>query len=236
MKKIFTVLLVFCVTGYITRAQQCENALYNFKEGATWELTNFDKKGKAEGSSMFTISNISAVDSVLKGQLHKESYDIKNKQVGSADFNLQCINGNFMVDMEFVISEKQFESYRNSEFKVLKHDRLLFPKVMEIGAKLSNGQLSGEIDTQDGTKVGKVFYETTERLVLAKEKITVPAGTFECIKISTKINSATTIAGVNLNYDYVLVEWYAYGLGIIRSETYKKDKLEAYSVLAKFSK
>jgi len=229
-------LLCFCVVHFITQAQQCENSIYNFKEGATWQLSHFDTKDKPQGYTTFTLSNISAVDSGFKAQLHKTSFNDKNKEFGVADFNLQCTNGDFTIDMQSVISEKQFESYRKSDFKILKQDALLFPKVMEIRAKLPNGQLNGELDTDDGTKAGKVFYETTERSVLKKESITVPAGTFECYKISTKVHSVTTIAGVKLNYDYVLIEWYAYGAGVVRSETYKKDKLEIYSVLTKFSK
>ncbi|ABG60580.1 conserved hypothetical protein [Cytophaga hutchinsonii ATCC 33406] len=236
MKKILSVCICICSICYLVKAQQqCENVLYTFKEGATHEFSDYNKKGKQAGHTTFILSDISAGDSVLTGQLKKTSYDEKDKQLASADLTLKCRNGEALIDMESVVSEKQLESYRNGEFRIINQDLLLFPNVLEVGAKLNNGKLSAELDS-DGTKVGKLLYEITERLVQAKESVTVPAGTFDCYKISTKVHSITTIAGVNLNYDYVLIEWYAYGIGLVRSETYKKGTLETYSTLTKLSK
>jgi len=229
-------ILLLCVMCYVTHAQQCENGLYNFKEGATWELANFDKKDKPTGHTTFTFSKISVSDSTFKGNLQSISYDEKEKQLTNTELSVQCKNGDILIDMESIISEKQMESYRNGEFVIIKQDELFLPKSIEIGQKLPNGKLSGELDTDDGAKAAKVSYETTERSVLAKESIAVPAGTFECYKISSKIHSVAIVAGISLNIDYVLVEWYAYGAGIVRSEVYKKDKLESYSVLTKSSK
>jgi hypothetical protein len=66
----------------------------------------------------------------------------------------------------------------------------------------------------------------TNRKVEAKESVTVPAGTFDCFKIS--YNSEIKIGFVKKNYRYIT--WYAPEVGAVKSEFYSaKGKLEGYS-------
>lgn len=235
MKKLLTVLLFFSASYYMTQAQQCEKALYNFNEGATWELAAFDKKDKQTSHTAYVFSDVSASDASLNGKVKSTCHNEKGKQLFVSAVDVQCKSGDIVIDVVSIIPDKLMESYRNGDFVINQQDKLLFPASIAVGATLPNGKLNAELDS-DGSKIAKVSYETTERSVLAKESVTVPAGTFECYKISTKIHSVTTVTGIGLNYDYVLIEWFAYGVGVVRSETYKKDKLETYSVLTKSGK
>jgi hypothetical protein len=71
------------------------------------------------------------------------------------------------------------------------------------------------------------------RKVLAKEKITTSAGTFDCYKISYETESRTRMITVNTKG----MEWISEGVGVVKTETYnKKDKLTGYSLLTKFEK
>ncbi len=71
------------------------------------------------------------------------------------------------------------------------------------------------------------------RKVEAKETITTPAGTFECYKISSEISSKVAF----VNQKFKSVDWFAKGVGMVRTETYdKKGKLESYALLTKFEK
>ena len=69
---------------------------------------------------------------------------------------------------------------------------------------------------------------TQNRKVEAEEKITTPAGTFDCLKITYDMVSKIGFVKVQGSS----VEWYSPGTGTIRSESYnKRGKLTGYSVL-----
>lgn len=68
---------------------------------------------------------------------------------------------------------------------------------------------------------------------LGKEEVTVPAGTFECVKLAyTK--KENTPDGINKTYETV---WYAPGVGLVKDETKdKKGNLISNSELIEFKK
>ena len=78
-------------------------------------------------------------------------------------------------------------------------------------------------------KVGPLTYKlvVSERKVLRRETITVPAGTFDCIVVSE--NKLETGPGHNR---YVTnVTWYSKGVGYVRHDTYIKGKLDTSEIL-----
>lgn len=79
------------------------------------------------------------------------------------------------------------------------------------------------------TKVGPLTYKVivSERKVLRRETISVPAGTFDCIVVSE--NKSETGPGHNR---YVTnISWYSKGIGYVRHDTYVKGKLDTSEVL-----
>ena len=69
------------------------------------------------------------------------------------------------------------------------------------------------------------------RKVDAEESLKTPAGTFNCVKISQSQHLKAMIS-----MDTNSIEWYAEGVGLVRSESYnKKGKLMGYSLLTAFS-
>ena len=79
------------------------------------------------------------------------------------------------------------------------------------------------------TKVGPLTYKVivSERKVLRRETISVPAGTFDCIVVSE--NKSETGPGHNRNVRNLT--WYCKGVGFVRHDTYVKGKLDTSEVL-----
>ena len=79
------------------------------------------------------------------------------------------------------------------------------------------------------TKVGPLTYKVivSERKVLRRETISVPAGTFDCIVVSE--NNSETGPGHNRNVR--TLTWYCKGVGFVRHDTYVKGKLDTSEVL-----
>jgi hypothetical protein len=78
-------------------------------------------------------------------------------------------------------------------------------------------------------KVGPIIYQVsvTDRKVLRRENISVPAGTFDCIVVQEhKVES-----GPGHHRDVVNVSWYSKGVGYVRHDTYIKGKLDTSEIL-----
>jgi hypothetical protein len=101
-----------------------------------------------------------------------------------------------------------------------------FPKSMYPGQQLKD--VSVTIKSSPSPQVSmEIFSELTDRKVVAKEKITTSAGSFDCMKISGVRKMSMKIMGMNKKMDstteYI---WIAPGIGVIKQEDYDaKGKL-----------
>ncbi|HAH58211.1 MAG TPA: hypothetical protein DCL86_08700, partial [Bacteroidales bacterium] len=105
---------------------------------------------------------------------------------------------------------------------------LAFPSRMEVGQTLPDGSVSMKVS--GGMAMLNMTVNIINRKVEAFESITVPAGTFDCYKITydTDVKSIVKVTTTT-------AEWIAKNVGMVRSETYdKKGKLTGYTVLSKF--
>ena len=68
--------------------------------------------------------------------------------------------------------------------------------------------------------------DVTDRKVEALEKITTPAGTFDCMKITSVCFTKMLIKS-----ETEMTDWYAPNVGLVRSETYQRGKLLTFSEL-----
>lgn len=96
-----------------------------------------------------------------------------------------------------------------------------FPSMLDPGDKLD--EVSGQ------AKVGPLTYTVTvsDRKVLGRENITVPAGKYDCIVVQEhKVES-----GPGHNRDVINISWYCKGIGYVRHDTYVKGKLDTSEVL-----
>jgi len=73
--------------------------------------------------------------------------------------------------------------------------------------------------------------EVTQRQVLRRERITVPAGTFECIVVREHKEER----GLGRNRTTTAETWYAPGIGYVRHDTYDKNlRLDTSEVLKNY--
>ena len=78
-------------------------------------------------------------------------------------------------------------------------------------------------------KVGPLTYKVVinDRKVLRREKVTVPAGTFDCIVVSEH----RLETGPGHNRDVTNLTWYSKGVGYVRHDTYQKGVLDTSEIL-----
>ena len=66
----------------------------------------------------------------------------------------------------------------------------------------------------------KVSFKLSDREYEGFEKVTVPAGTFDCLKVSYKIKANV----LYLPQTQYITQWYAQGIGLVKEEIANKKK------------
>jgi len=104
--------------------------------------------------------------------------------------------------------------------------------IAEIGADIAPGDTLKDLHTVMSWHAFSYFVDITKRLVLRRERISVPAGTFDCIVIQEqKVERRPFYKRKNIS-----ITWYAKGYGAIRRDSLKMDgSLEASEILVSFT-
>ena len=210
-------------------AQDCET-YYPTSEGALLELTNYNRKDKVSGRTVQKITNVSETSNGLTMDMEIEMYDDKDEFISKSDVSMRCEEGVFYLDMEQFLSPETMEAYKEMDVTVTSED-LPVPSELAVGKKLDDGSVTVKI-ANEGMQIMTMTTTIKNREVVGQEKVTTPAGSFDCYKIAYDIETAT-IVKINMKG----IDWYAKGVGTVKSESYNKnDKLLGYSVLTKFEK
>ena len=122
------------------------------------------------------------------------------------------------------------QSFANMEVSIEGED-LTIPKKLTEGQELPDASTNIKAGT-GGINIVNMTVNITDRRVLGKESVTTPAGTFDCYKVTQ-----TTDVKMMLGKEFSSIEYYAEGIGVVRSETYdKKGNLDGYMELTSFEK
>lgn len=228
MKTLTSILLFFIVCNTSYAQTDCKPYVPT-EQGAKWELTNYNAKGKITGTVNYEL-----VDKIVDGneitfKIKTTTFDKKGKQIFESEYEAKCIDGVFDLDMAVKMDGSQMSQYDGMEVEV-DASKFEIPQMdASPGTELADGTLSVSMGSA-GAVGFKMTIEITDRIVEKREVLTTEAGEFNCIVISQNI-STKMIVKVRASSK----EWYAEGVGLVRSESYnKKGKLTGYSELTKF--
>lgn len=200
------------------------------KVGSTWELTNYTSKGKENGRIAYELLGVQEGNGGTTFSIKSISYDKNDKQTFENTFEAFCKEGVFKYDMTFMMNGEQMQAFETMEVSVDASDFPLPDLDASVGTVLPDASLTIKAIT-DGPIALQMTIHVTERKVEARESVECPAGKFDCVLLTQK-TSTRMMVKIETNTK----EWYAPGVGMVRSETYtKKGKLQGYSLLTKFN-
>lgn len=223
MKRLFIPLAILGIAVFTlgnVKAQDC-TYYYPAKKGTKMEMKNYSDKDKLLSTSQSEITDVGS--NGIK--VLTESFDNKNKSLGKGEFTFKCENGSFVVDMSSYFTNMNTEAYKDMEMK-MDTKAMHLPANLKVGDVLDDGSATMTFSS-GGMKMMSMTIKITNRKVEAIEKITTPAGTFECAKISYNFESKMmfTVSGK-------AIQWMAKNVGMVRTENYNSNgKLTGYSVL-----
>ena len=216
MKKFVAVLLLVSTASWVS-AQDC-TLYFPSKVGETVEVTHYNQKGKEQSKSTTKVIRVDenggdiTIDAELSTQVKKDTHVI--------EYSASCIDGVFKLNMFGGITSNEMAG--NFE---LDGDFLDIPSNPQAGDMLDNKTIIMRLKAgEDNLGLVNLKYHFTNRKIEALEKITTPAGTFDAIKMSYDMEFK-----MGLVFRMSAVEWYVKGVGMVRSELYRKGKLDGYS-------
>ena len=225
MKRIFLIaaVLFFNLGSYA----QC-NHYFNVKEGTNWTLSNYDAKGKLQSKTIQKVSAYKETSNGFEATFNITSVDKKGEQTMLGSSTIVCDNGIIYFDMNDMFPKEQLQAMESFEMTV-DGTNLELPANLKVGQELKDAEVNLHIDASPMQMNFKI--NITERKVLAEEHLNTPAGEFDCFKITQKV-FMKTIGKMETSS----IEWYAKGVGMVKSESYnKKGKMMGYSLLTTYS-
>lgn len=230
MKTVLSILFSLTLTAVI--AQDDCSTYFLFSEGATFEYKYYDKKDRLEATSTHTIKEVDTDNGVVTAQVNTSMADDKGKETVNGDYTVTCDDGTFKMDLSRMIPEESMAALNGGEAEMeISGDGFRLPNDLSVGEELPDSENTISIDA--GVMDMKMTIELREQKVEAKETVTTPAGTFECIRFS--YTTYTKMAFVK--NESRTVNWYAEDVGTVKSESYdKRGKLATKMVLTSYTK
>lgn len=226
MKKILFALLTFCTLAFVqsTAAQDCF-PWYPMDAGTVMEQTSYDAKGKMNGRNVQTIIEKQGDADEMSAEIRNEYFDKKDEPALAQTYKVHCKQGQFYIDMESMMNPETFSQYESMDVEVDAGD-MQFPTSADAGTTLPDATLTAKVSS-GGMSIMTIQIQVTNRKVEGMEKITTPAGTFDCLKLSQTVESKMVVKVVMSS-----IEWYATDTGPVRTESYNKSgKLMGYTEL-----
>ena len=224
-KSIFFFLAVI-TASFTANSQDCKQ-FFPTETGKKIEVTEYDKKSKETGKTVRTVTDYQATGSSATVSFKDVYYSLPaDTETATREYTIKCKDGVFYADPMVYTQNESTEQYKSFETKV-ETENVTIPTNAKPGDVLPDGKVVATIVTP-GMPI-TITVNLTNRKVEANETITTPAGTFNCLKITYDISTKML-----LTFRGKAAQWYADGLGLIKTENYnKKGKLMSFSQITK---
>ena len=213
-KLLFTLAFLTCITTSI--AQDNCSKFYPMNEGVSMEYTNYNKKGKVEGVSLYKVVKAVNNGNATNATMAIDLKDNKGKNAYSTTYNLTCTGNMVTLDYESLLPSEMMEQYGNMDIEISGND-IEIPNDLSVGQKLNDANVAMKI-SMSGINMNMTV-DMTNRNVEKKESISTPAGTYDCYVLYSENRSKMMMA----NQVYPSRVWLAEGVGMVKQETYKKN-------------
>jgi hypothetical protein len=208
-------LLSALLSSLIAPAQDCLG-YYFLQNNKTIEMAILNKKGEQNAKQVYRVSNVSNSDGSTTADLASEMFDKKGKSMAKGNAKIKCTGGIMMVDMKMSIPTQPGGPSANSDVKA-DNIYMEYPTSMSVGDALKDASM--HMDMENNGMKQSIDMEVFDRKVDAKEKVTTPAGSWDCFKISYKSKVRIKTMGIGMPMNIEGTEWFAPGFGVVKTQS-----------------
>ena len=228
MKTSILSIITFCLIASVSFAQSGCSKYYPFDEGTTFQITNYDKKGKTTGFVDYTITDVRTVEGAEVSTITSQVKDEKGELILESSYNITCKDDTISIDFNSMVNSQMFDQYQEFDLEI-SGTNLDLPNNLSVGQELPDASMLMIINM--GITL-KFSVNITDRKVIAKESVTTPAGTYDCFVISYSVDMKMGFKSTGTSK-----QWIAKEVGMVKQEEYnKKGKLMSSSQLTAFHK
>ena len=201
------------------------------EEGTSFQYTMTNKKGKTEGVTDYSITNVENTGGVTTATMNMKFTDEKGKEILVSDYKISCTGDVVKIDYNSLVPAQMMKQYTDMGMEMeISGTDIELPNNLSVGQGLEDANVAIAIKMTGMNMNIKV--DQLNRVVEKKESVTTPAGNFECYVI-TQDNISETM-GVKQTMPSKL--WLAEGVGMVKQETYnKKGDLTNQMLLTKLN-
>jgi len=213
MKYIVLILAII----FIASVGKAQELFFPDKEGTVLTYKTFDKKDNETGTIKYTIKSIKQSGEDMDITYQYESIDPKDKILYKDEITIKKKGDILYFDMSNFINKAAFqkEGQIPAEVQVTGNN-------MEIPLNPAEGAALPDASIEMSMKMGfvnmKISASITNRKFVGKGSITTSAGTFDAYNFSGEVNSSS----MGIKVKSSIKEWYAKGIGMVKSESYDK--------------
>ncbi|MCU0354244.1 MAG: hypothetical protein MUD08_10990, partial [Cytophagales bacterium] len=155
------------------------------KTGAVMVLQHSDAKGKPVGKMTQRIKAVRPVAKGFSADVEAEMTDNKGKNISKATYTMACDNGVFKINMRSMMGPAGSPPPGMEQARMeYTGDDLDLPVNMRPGQTLNDGKANMKTYMGD-MKLMEMDFSVRDRKVESRESVTTPAGTFDCIRVSS---------------------------------------------------
>ncbi|MCC3157038.1 hypothetical protein LJ737_07300 [Hymenobacter sp. 15J16-1T3B] len=208
-------------------APSCEHP-FGLSDGTelTYQLLN--EKNKPEGLQILKVARITPHEAAKKAPAYTEVllksslYDASNRLQRNDEYVYLCRRDTVLTDGRLLLDPAMLRSFRDRRF-AYEPVHLAWPNQPTAGA-LPGGKLTVQVSSPS-VDIAQVITDVSERRLSGPESITTPAGTFQCYKVESRYEYVTQArADIARRSVKRVVDYYAPGVGMVRSEMHDADK------------
>jgi hypothetical protein len=212
----------------------CTNLIL-FHKGAVIDGKTYDGQGKETGSQTTTITDVNSNNGITVAEA-----DIKTRSVIAGDLSrhvkYKCDGKNLYMDLSELLS-----GYTLLKDAKVNAEALEFPVNLHSGQQLRDATISIEMKRKEMNI--KTTATHKNRKVESKEIVTTTAGTWNCFKITSDIETTVDMGKTGPDAQKVndamkqsrpklkSIIWFADDFGLVKMEMYSGDNLMSRSLI-----
>lgn len=218
MKKTLILLATFLYGMSSAIAQNNCSKYYPLEEGSTFQYTIYNKKGKEDGTTDYSVTNVNNSSGQTSATFKMQYTDSKGKNSYNSEYDITCTGGGIKIDYLSILPKQMITQYEDMgvEMDITGTD-IELPNDLSVGQKLNDANVACSIN-MSGIKMN-INVDMVNRQVAAKESVTTPAGTFDCYVLTETSKSKTMGANIEMQSKM----WLAEGIGMVKQEMSKKN-------------
>ena len=231
MKNLQIFLISILIFGFVSIAPAQNCNAFSMSKGMILKYENYDASGNLTVKSINTCVDVRGSSS--EGFIYDMTttvFDANDAPLVYREYEMECEDGQLntgiggFTDPELLKEDDQVDISIDTT-------GVYYPEELSEGLTLPDATITLKKVGLDGNPV-TYKVKITNRKVIGIESVTVPAGTFDCYKISYDIQAKGLF-----KKKYTIVEYFSEGVGKVKNENYtQKGKLSSSSQLVQMKK